>query len=145
MGATSYTQEQRVSRPRTLANYGAWVDQFEARLGQHPDPVTPPLDQFLETLMLGLRLRQGIEATSLRSPRARKHLGTAGKNPGAPHRQGLGDHPEGPSWQGLDRLRLSAPEGFLFSNQVLADCFALGRSPLTLDCWQPLPKLLSTK
>lgn len=125
MGATSYTQEQRVSRPRTLANYGAWVDQFEARLGQHPDPVTPPLDQFLETLMLGLRLRQGIEATSLRSRGPENTWEQLGKI--LEHHIARGwVITEGPSWQALDRLRLSAPEGFLFSNQILADCFALG-------------------
>ncbi len=125
MGATSYTQQQRVSRPRTLAQYGAWVDQFEARQGQHPEPATPALDQFLETLMLGLRLRQGIEATSLRSQGPENTWEQLGKI--------LERHiargwviTEGPSWGELDRRRLSAPEGFLFSNQVLADCFALG-------------------
>ncbi|MEB3312784.1 MAG: radical SAM family heme chaperone HemW [Cyanobacteriota bacterium] len=125
MGATSYTQQQRVSRPRTLANYGAWVEQFEARLGQHPDPTTPPLDQFLETLMLGLRLRQGIEATRLRSQspdHTWEQLGNILKG----HVARGWVITEGPSWGELDRLRLSAPEGFLFSNQILADCFALG-------------------
>jgi len=125
MGATSYTQHQRVSRPRTLAQYGEWVQTFEARQGQHPDPPTPPLDQFLETLMLGLRLRQGIEATTLRSQspgHTWAHLGNILKR----HIDRGWVITEGQSWGALDRLRLSAPEGFLFSNQVLADCFALG-------------------
>jgi oxygen-independent coproporphyrinogen-3 oxidase len=125
LGATSYTQQQRVSRPRTLARYGEWVAEFEESQGQHPDPITPPLDQFLETLMLGLRLRQGIEAATLRSQspgHTWAHLEKILKR----HIDRGWVIPEGPSWEGLVRLRLSAPEGFLFSNQVLADCFALG-------------------
>jgi oxygen-independent coproporphyrinogen-3 oxidase len=101
------------------------VQTFEARQGQHPDPPTPPLDQFLETLMLGLRLRQGIEATTLRSQspgHTWAHLGNILKR----HIDRGWVITEGQSWGALDRLRLSAPEGFLFSNQVLADCFALG-------------------
>ncbi len=124
LGATSYTQQQRVSRPRTQATYADWVQQFQQQGGRHSDPPTPALDHLLETLMLGLRLRQGIEASQLRSlcdaatwQRLYEIL--------QPHIQRGWVVVQGGSWADLEVLRLSAPEGFLFSNQVLASCFAL--------------------
>jgi putative oxygen-independent coproporphyrinogen III oxidase len=122
LGATSYTQHQRVSRPRTLATYRQWVQGFEAAGGRHPEPVTPPLEQLLDGLMVGLRLQEGIEGETLRSlcpPSTWTILYGALQ----PHiQQGL-VVVEGDSWSTLGRLRLSDPDGFLFSNGVLADCF----------------------
>lgn len=46
LGATSYTQFQRVSRPRTLATYGQWVQAFRASGSVYDEPPTPPMEQF---------------------------------------------------------------------------------------------------
>ena len=135
MGATSYTEQRRVSRPRTLQEYGHWVDSFEQAQGQLSHPLTSPREQLLDRLMVGLRLRAGISSLELRSlcdeatwrslyQRLQPHLQNRRivieTDPPA---EGL---PPGNQAPGLDttwRLRLTDPEGFLFSNQVLVDCF----------------------
>lgn len=122
LGATSYTQHQRVSRPRTLTTYGQWVKAFQAGGGIHAEPATPPMEQLLDRLMLGLRLQEGIggdEVRSLCTPTTWATLHETLK----PHVSRGFVGVEGDTWATLQRLRLSDPEGFLFSNVVLSDCF----------------------
>ncbi|MBD2110544.1 coproporphyrinogen III oxidase [Nodosilinea sp. FACHB-141] len=122
LGATSYTQLQRVSRPRTLATYGDWVTEFQAAGGIHSEPPTPTLEQLLDRLMLGLRLKEGISGDEVRSlcdPATWNTLRSALN----PHIAQGWVMLEGDTWDTLQRLRLSDPEGFLFSNVVLSDCF----------------------
>lgn len=122
LGATSYTQLQRISRPRTLATYSDWVKGFQAAGGIHSDPPTPPLEQLLDRLMLGLRLKEGIGGDEVRSlcdstTWATLHAALT------PHIAQGWVMLKGDTWATLQRLRLSDPEGFLFSNVVLSDCF----------------------
>jgi len=135
MGATSYTDHQRVSRPRTLKTYGAWVKQFQAAAGHPLEPATPPEEQLLDRLMVGLRLQEGIPGHELRSrcdaatwkrlyhylhahiERGWVILETVDRQP----IQSSGP----PPLASVQRLRLTDPEGFLFSNVVLADVFQL--------------------
>ncbi|PSR19633.1 coproporphyrinogen III oxidase [filamentous cyanobacterium CCP3] len=122
LGATSYTQHQRVSRPRTLATYGEWVKDFQSTGGIHREPPTPPMEQLLDRLMVGLRLQEGIsgdEVRSLCSPATWATLHQTLK----PHIEQGFVIAEGNTWDDLHCLRLSDPEGFLFSNVVLSDCF----------------------
>jgi putative oxygen-independent coproporphyrinogen III oxidase len=122
MGATSYTQFQRVSRPRTLATYGEWVQAFQAAGGIYQEPPTGLEEQFLDRLMVGLRLQEGISGEEVRSrcpPATWARLYPALH----PHIQRGWVILEGEDWPTLQRLRLSDPEGFLFSNVVLVDCF----------------------
>jgi putative oxygen-independent coproporphyrinogen III oxidase len=122
LGATSYTQYQRVSRPRTLATYSEWVKAFKAAGGIHHEPPTPTLEQLLDRLMLGLRLKAGIGGDELRShcsPATWAILHQTLK----PHIEQGFVIAEGNTWDNLRCLRLSDPEGFLFSNVVLSDCF----------------------
>jgi len=132
LGATSYTNHQRFGRPRTLAAYQDWVTQFVAEGGQLATPPTPPAEQLLDRLLVGLRLAAGIPSADLRLlcdasqwERLFQQL--------QPHMvQGrvafdgitLLDLGTPPALTDSWCLRLSAPEGFLWSNQVLADCFA---------------------
>jgi len=122
LGATSYTQQQRVSRPRTLTSYRQWVQGFQAAGGLHHEPATPPTEQLLDRLMVGLRLQEGIPGEELRAlcPPATWALLQAALQP---HIQSGLVVIEGDAWLTLGRLHLSDPEGFLFSNGVLADCF----------------------
>jgi oxygen-independent coproporphyrinogen-3 oxidase len=77
--------------------------------------------------MVGLRLAEGIGGDGVRSlcdAATWATLYTALK----PHiRAGWvrldGDGGDGMTWDNLRRIRLSDPEGFLFSNVVLVDCF----------------------
>ncbi|WP_035987184.1 radical SAM family heme chaperone HemW [Leptolyngbya sp. KIOST-1] len=122
LGATSYTQHQRVSRPRTLGTYGEWVEAFRQSGGVHTEPPTPPKEQLLDRLMVGLRLREGISGEDLRShcaPQTWAILQQTLK----PHIEQGFVILEGDAWDNLHCLRLSDPEGFLFSNVVLSDCF----------------------
>ena len=65
MGATSYLHSQRIDRPRTQQTYHAWVDQFVAQKGKTNDPVISVQEQVLESLMVGLRLKEGITLNEL--------------------------------------------------------------------------------
>ncbi len=56
MGAASYVEGKRFTRPRTRREYYAWVEAG----GIIDVPVTSATDYILETLMLGLRLAEGV-------------------------------------------------------------------------------------
>ena len=117
MGATSYVKGQRVSRPRTRAEYFLWVKSLIATEGKLDCPVDTATDRLLETLMLGLRLRQGLDLDRLQhqfGPDIVDQIVTC-------------LHPfQCKGWVELlpSRcsplcIRLTDPQGFLFSNRVL--------------------------
>lgn len=113
MGAASYVNGQRFTRPRTRREYAAWL---EAGM-PITEPSASPLDQLLDTLMLGLRLADGVDLASLADrfgDRAVEQvLGAIAPDLQDNLVQHTPDH----------RLRLSDPEGFLFSNRILATLF----------------------
>ena len=111
MGAASYVSGQRFSRPRTRREYYAWLKD-----GAIVDaPQTSETDYILETLMLGLRLADGVDLTQfdrytvekiwscLKPYRDRGWIEVVGND--------------------AETVRLSDPEGFLFSNTILAALF----------------------
>jgi oxygen-independent coproporphyrinogen-3 oxidase len=113
MGATSYINHIRFKRPHTRSSYAQWVNN-----GSLID--LPPLtetDILLETLMLGLRLKEGV---NLRIIGDKFGENTVKKiiNTIRPYiKQG---------WVNLspvNTLTLTDPEGFLFSNVVLTALF----------------------
>ncbi|WP_013322651.1 radical SAM family heme chaperone HemW [Gloeothece verrucosa] len=133
MGAASYVSLQRFSRPRTRKDYYSWVTQLIESGGKIDCPPTGAVDQLLETLMLGLRLADGVNLSQLNHQYGEKVLHEIGKTLQPYFRQGW---VEGITQQGnrvnfretqdifaLERLRLTDPEGFLFSNTVLAALF----------------------
>ncbi|MBT9316351.1 radical SAM family heme chaperone HemW [Leptothoe spongobia] len=116
MGATSYTQTQRVARPRTRQTYRQWVDHYQQTGGILDAPQLPPIEQLTDRLMVGLRLVEGIDLapftqtlghrfTTMLNNRLQPYLSSG---------QVILDN---------NRLRLSDPNGFLISNTVLADLF----------------------
>ena len=111
MGAASYIEGKRFTRPRKTKEYYAWVEA-----GAVVDcEVTPLNEVLLDTLMVGLRLAEGVSLERLRQfgqGKVEEILKIL-----KPYFQ-LG-------WVALseDRLRLTDPEGFLFSNVVLARLF----------------------
>jgi putative oxygen-independent coproporphyrinogen III oxidase len=112
MGAASYIAGKRFTRPRKTQEYYQWV-----QAGCTIDcEVTPPTEILLETLMLGLRLAEGINISSL--------VEDFGNAMVAKIYQCLQPYFE-KSWVEVveGRLRLTDPNGFLFSNVVLADLF----------------------
>lgn len=134
MGAASYVQGCRFTRPRTRREYYAWVQQLIEAGGVVDCPETPEAEILLETLMLGLRLAEGLSLSALTQQFGEKTLEQIWIALQPHYRQGwvevVGHHQAVIELQNsqrlptVGRLRLSDPEGFLFSNTVLADLFS---------------------
>jgi len=108
MGAASYVDGKRFTRPRKTKEYYTWVEA-----GCVIDcPPTSENESLLETLMLGLRLSEGVSLSAVSDETQQK----IEKCLQPYFKQGWVEVVEG-------RLRLSDPEGFLFSNVVLATLF----------------------
>lgn len=134
MGAASYIQGRRFTRPRTRREYYAWVQQFIEAGGIWESPELSDMDVLLETLMLGLRLAEGVNLSALVQQFGEKTLSQIGTTLHPYYEKGWVDvvEPDGKAWDWhtaqklpmIGWLRLSDPEGFLFSNQILADLFS---------------------
>lgn len=113
MGAASYVQGKRFTRPRKTKEYYVWLQAG----GIIDCEITSNHDILLETLMLGLRLADGLSLVALSEQfgqaKVEKILGILA----AYIQQG---------WVEVssESLRLQDPEGFLFSNVVLTQLFA---------------------
>jgi oxygen-independent coproporphyrinogen-3 oxidase len=108
MGAASYFDGKRFTRPRTRREYYAWLEA-----GAIIDvPETSSIDRLLETLMLGLRLAEGVALDRFDRPTRSKIVNCL---------QPYLDR----GWVNIDdtSLSLSDPEGFLFSNTILSALF----------------------
>ncbi|MBD6616977.1 coproporphyrinogen III oxidase [Komarekiella sp. 'clone 1'] len=112
MGAASYVEGKRFTRPRKTKEYYQWVQAG----GVIDCEVTPPEEVLLETLMLGLRLAEGVSLAMLAEKFGEDKVEEICKC-----LQPYFDQ----SWVEVvgGRLRLSDPQGFLFSNVVLAELF----------------------
>ena len=126
MAATSYVDQTRFSRPRTTHSYEQWV--MEGAMID-AEPVTP-VDRWLETLMVGLRLAEGLSLGRL--------IGEFGRSPVQKLLLLLRSY-EQQGWvngvlPNLDRcdcdghfaegaIALQAPDGFLLSNEILSTLF----------------------
>ncbi|MEM1256154.1 MAG: radical SAM family heme chaperone HemW [Cyanobacteria bacterium P01_H01_bin.21] len=116
MGATSYTNGQRVARPRTQQTYRQWVNDYQRSAGILNEPPISPTEQLTDALMVGLRLSEGIELAPF--------LQSFGHGFMTMVQTQLASYLA--SEQAIlenNRLRLSDPDGFLISNSVLADLF----------------------
>ena len=117
MGAASYVREQRYTRPRTRREYYNWVKE-----GAVIDvPKTSKYDNLLETIMLGLRLAEGIDLSVITQKFGRENT-TKILESLQPYKN--------KNWviiedNEVSRLKLTDPEGFLFSNQILTTLFEL--------------------
>ncbi|WP_299413971.1 radical SAM family heme chaperone HemW [Acaryochloris sp. IP29b_bin.148] len=116
MGATSYVHWQRFSRPRTRKDYAHWVQTLIAHHGQLDCETSSNLDCLMETLMMGLRLAVGVPLSTLFTIGGADTV-DAILNCLAPFQAQqwveLPTQPDG-------AIRLTDPDGFLFSNRVLA-------------------------
>lgn len=148
MGATSYLNGDRFSRPRKTWEYYTWVEEQgmrgegdkegEGGKGDREDkgsrdvvtlsppssssPLSSPSSSppspelLLDTLMLGLRLAEGLKLTDLTAQFGAMIVQQV---------QTLLQPYIQKGWVEMtnDRIRLTDPEGFLFSNVVLVDLF----------------------
>jgi putative oxygen-independent coproporphyrinogen III oxidase len=117
MGAASYLEDYRFTRPRKTQEYYQWIadgcDWQVERLTED--------DRFLETLMLGLRLARGINIDTIEHKFGRDKVDRVLHCIDRYHQQGwvttFSEHND--RW-----LQLSDPEGLLFSNVVLSEMFS---------------------
>jgi putative oxygen-independent coproporphyrinogen III oxidase len=134
MGAASYTQGRRFTRPRTRREYYTWVQQLINDGGIIDTPPTPKVEVLLETLMLGLRLAEGLNLSVLSQQFGEKTLEQIWQAVQPHYQQGwveivednqvILDLQKAQKLQNMGQIRLQDPEGFLFSNTVLADLFS---------------------
>ncbi|MBD2203257.1 coproporphyrinogen III oxidase [Calothrix sp. FACHB-1219] len=113
MGAASYIDGKRFTRPRKTKEYYKWVEA-----GCVVDcEVTSVNEVLLETFMLGLRLAEGMSLAALAV-----EFGTEKVEQIYQFLKPYFDK----GWVEIinGRLRLTDPQGFLFSNVVLAELFA---------------------
>jgi oxygen-independent coproporphyrinogen-3 oxidase len=152
MGATSYIEHDRFSRPRKTREYYEWVEErqrsrkpgvgsWEPGVPEpHPSCSIPPpsgcqlhlsSELLLDTLMLGLRLAEGLSLSALVEQFGRERLERVWRCLQPFHERGwvvVADQDEviAPPLAALPnsgRLQLSDPEGFLFSNVILVSLF----------------------
>ncbi len=112
MGAASYVGGKRFTRPRRTQEYYQWVKD-----GCVIDcEVTPPEEVLLESLMLGLRLAEGVDLEELE-----QQFGTEKVDEVRNILQPFFEK----NWVEIVevKLKLTDPEGFLFSNVILARLF----------------------
>jgi len=116
MGAASYVEGKRFSRPRKTVEYYNWVEDLIKNDGSINHPVTEGKDILLETLMLGLRLAEGLDLSIFIDQfgeeiweKVWKYLQPYSEKKWVEVKDG--------------RVRLTDPEGFLFSNVVLGKLF----------------------
>lgn len=112
MGAASYVEGKRFTRPRKTKDYYQWVRDGCAIACV----VTPPNEVLLETLMLGLRLAEGVSLEMLAEKFGKQKVAEIHKCCQPYYEKGWVEVVE-------HRLRLCDPQGFLFSNVVLAELF----------------------
>ncbi|MBE9028651.1 coproporphyrinogen III oxidase [filamentous cyanobacterium LEGE 11480] len=128
MGATSYLQGHRYPRPRQLQTYIDWVEQFDP---QPPASPLAPHDLLLDTLMVGFRLAEGIALPPLQPTFGDRLIQAVWQCLQPYIRTGWLEAVDAANtaqtasapWQTIERLRLTAPEGFLFSNVLLVKLF----------------------
>ncbi|WP_107670470.1 radical SAM family heme chaperone HemW [Cyanothece sp. BG0011] len=133
MGAASYTNNQRFTRPKTRKSYYEWVNQLKQSGYNISSPNLNKFDVLLESLMLGLRLKKGINLSEILK-QFEKEIVTKIYQTLIPYHQvglvyfknindnfitELNDN----TWQNIHRIMLSDPDGFLLSNTILASLF----------------------
>jgi putative oxygen-independent coproporphyrinogen III oxidase len=127
MAAASYVNGQRFTRPRKRREYFEWVGEMEQNGGAIDCAVVLNQERLLDTLMLGLRLADGVDGEKLRAAMpipqgsefgdllVEKILRTL-----QPYVKAgwvtIGDFP-------TQTIKLTDPEGFLFSNVLLSTLF----------------------
>ncbi len=117
MGAASYVQGQRFSRPRKTSEYYPWVQQLVVNRGVIDCPATPENEVLLDTLMLGLRLAEGVSLSTLTRKFGEKTVERIHQCLQPYFQKGWVEVVTG-------QLCLTDPQGFLFSNVILADLFS---------------------
>lgn len=120
MAAASYVNGQRFTRPRKRREYYEWVQQLQQHGGAIDCPPVTPTDLLLDTLMLGLRLADGLLLQNLVEQFGEETVSQILACIQPYRACGWVEVERGIRG---DQIRLSDPEGFLFSNVILTALF----------------------
>jgi putative oxygen-independent coproporphyrinogen III oxidase len=112
MGSVGYEGGQRIQQPKTLYDY---FELVKARI-RPTAPLTTPEEAWMDTLMLGLRLQEGLDLAHLQESFGDRKVKQALDRLDPYFERGWASCGEG-------RLRLIPPDGWLFSNEILKDLF----------------------
>lgn len=129
MGAASYINRQRYTRPRKTQEYFKWVENLIERKGAIDFPLVSTVDSLLDRVMLGLRLARGIDLTDIASEFGSEAVRVLQKSVEPYIQKGWVsiEDSRGRDYTSSQRsvwLRLTDPQGFLFSNTILAHIFS---------------------
>ncbi|AIE74309.1 MULTISPECIES: radical SAM family heme chaperone HemW [unclassified Synechocystis] len=132
MGATSYIDSKRFGRPRTRNDYYQWLESWLNQGCPTPGETVSPLENLLESLMLGLRLTAGVTWGQLPATSAgtKQIILNTLKSFGDRHWlefYGEDNQILAPNWattETVQRFCFTDPEGILYSNQILSALFA---------------------
>jgi putative oxygen-independent coproporphyrinogen III oxidase len=130
MGATSYIGGDRVARPRKTREYYEWVEEKITNEGERMNHHNPdPSDVFLDTLMVGLRLAEGLSLSQLVQQFGQEKIAELWTCLQPYQKAGWVEFSSAdyPALAGSNlseaHVRLTDPEGFLFSNVILVKLF----------------------
>jgi putative oxygen-independent coproporphyrinogen III oxidase len=118
MGAASFTNNIRFTRPRTRQKYYDWVNSLVDSQGIIKELELSPQDLLLETLMLGLRLQEGVNLLDIKQKFGEEIYHHILIIVNKFMKENLIEFEIK-----TQRLRLNDPQGFLFSNTILAEIF----------------------
>jgi oxygen-independent coproporphyrinogen-3 oxidase len=120
MGATSYIDRQRIDRPRKMREYLDAISLWQSEGIGFSAPIIAPAEELMDSLMQGLRLAEGLSLNALQQSYGKDLCDRALR---------ILDRYREQNWvrfveQSQDiRIMLVPPDGWLFSNIVIADLY----------------------
>ena len=134
MGAASYSNNQRFTRPRTRKDYYQWIEKLKQSDYSLDCDYLDTIDIILETFMLGLRLKKGVDWSKIYTSFGENSIKLIYKillpyyQQKLVYFQDINDkfitEIKDNNLHDINRVMLSDPDGFLLSNTILADLFA---------------------
>ncbi|NUN65406.1 coproporphyrinogen III oxidase [Pseudanabaena biceps] len=120
MGATSYLNRQRCDRPRKMREYLDAFAQWQTEGVGFTAPSIDLAEELMDTLMQGLRLAEGLSLKALQSTYGKELCDRALR---------ILEPYQDQHWVNLisqsqdQKIVLSPPDGWLFSNIIIADLY----------------------
>jgi oxygen-independent coproporphyrinogen-3 oxidase len=124
MGATSYINRQRIDRPRKMREYLDAISSWQIEGTGFTAPVLSDMEELMDTLMQGLRLAEGLSLNSLQKQYGLELCDRAIKCLEKYVERGWVRFVNSQIDQQIDtRIFLTIPDGWLFSDDAIADLY----------------------
>ncbi|TYQ24854.1 coproporphyrinogen III oxidase [Pseudanabaena sp. UWO311] len=120
MGATSYINRQRIDRPQKMRQYLDAIALWQSTGIGFTAPMIEPMEELMDSLMQGLRLAEGLSLNALQETYGKELCDRALQ---------ILDHYREQDWVRFVehaedvRIMLVSPDGWLFSDIVIADLY----------------------